>query len=139
MYKETNKLFKMTKKNLHPTDSELEILQLLWQEGASSVRNINDILNQKREVGYTTTLKLMQIMLEKGLVNRNEDQRTHIYCAAVREQDTQKKLLDNFVASAFRGASMKMVIQALGNHNASKEELNEIKALIKEIEKKNKI
>ena len=81
---------------------------------------------------------MMQIMLEKGLVNRNEDQRTHIYSAAVKEQDTQKKLLDNFVDSAFRGASMKMVMQALGNHDASKEELNEIKALIKEIEKKNK-
>ena len=129
----------MTKKTPHPTDSELEILQLLWQKGASSVRNINDILNEKRAVGYTTTLKMMQIMLEKGLVNRNEDQRTHIYSAAVQEQDTQKKLLDNFVASAFRGASMKMVIQALGNHDASKEELNEIKALIKEIENKNKI
>lgn len=129
----------MTKKTPRPTEAELEILQLLWQEGASSVRNINDILNKKREVGYTTTLKLMQIMLEKGLVTRNEDQRTHIYSAAVKEQDTQKKLLDSFVDSAFRGASMKMVIQALGNHDASTEELNEIKALIKEIEKKNKI
>lgn len=128
----------MAKKIPDPTDAELEILQLLWQNGASSVRSINDIHNKKREVGYTTTLKMMQIMLEKGLVERDETSRTHIYSAAVQEQDTQKKLLDNFVESTFRGASMKMVMQALGNHNASTEELNEIKALIKEIEKKNK-
>ena len=128
----------MAKKKPQPTDSELQILQLLWQYGASSVRNINDVLNEKREVGYTTTLKMMQIMREKELVLRDDSQRTHIYSAAIKEQDTQKRLLDNFVESAFRGASMKMVMQALGNHEASEEELSEIKALIESIEKKNK-
>ncbi len=117
-----------------PTDSELEILQLLWQNGECTVRQINDLLNEKREVGYTTTLKLMQIMLEKQLVNRNANQRTHIYSAAVSEGATQKKLLQKFLDSTFRGSSMKLVMQALGNHETTKEELEEIKDLIKKIE-----
>ncbi len=120
-----------------PTDSELEILQLLWEYGACSVRFINDKLNEKREVGYTTTLKIMQIMTDKKLVHRNTEQRTHIYEANVKENDVQKGLLKNFVDATFRGSAMNMVMQALGNHNASKEELEEIKALIKKIENKN--
>ncbi len=121
-----------------PTDSELEILQLLWQNGESTVRQINDLLNEKREVGYTTTLKLMQIMLEKDLVERNANQRTHIYSAKVTEGDTQKKLLERFVDATFRGSSLKLVMQALGNHDTTQEELEEIKDLIKQIENKKK-
>ncbi len=119
-----------------PTESELEILQILWQNGASSVRFVNDELNKKREVGYTTTLKFMQIMLDKKFVTRNAESRTHIYEAAISEADTQQLLLDKFVDSTFRGSAMKLVMQALGNHESSKEELDEIKALIDEIEKK---
>lgn len=118
-----------------PTESELEILQLLWQNGPSSVRLVNDKLNETREVGYTTTLKLMQIMFEKGLVRRNEENRTHIYEAAVSEQETQQRLLQKFVDSTFRGSAMNLVMQALGNHDASKAELDEIKALIEKMEK----
>lgn len=122
-----------------PTESELEILQILWQEGASSVRDVNDKLNEKREAGkeagYTTTLKFMQLMLKKGLVSRNAESRTHIYEAAVSEGDTQEQLLNKFVDATFRGSAMKLVMQALGNHDASKEELDEIKALIDKIEK----
>ncbi len=121
-----------------PTESELEILQLLWQNGKSTVRQINDFLNSKREVGYTTTLKLMQIMLEKKLVSRNDSQRTHIYTAAVSERSTQKRLLEKFLDATFRGSSTKLVMQALGNHETTQKELDEIKELIKKIENKQK-
>lgn len=122
-----------------PTDSELGILQILWENGEASVRKVNEQLNEQntsdKEIGYTTTLKLMQIMLNKNLVNRNTDSRTHIYSAAISESETQGKLLDQFVDATFRGSAMKLVMQALGNHKASSEELDEIKALINKIEK----
>jgi len=122
-----------------PTEAELEILQVLWQNGPSSVRFVNDKLNEQKEagkVGYTTTLKLMQIMVEKGIANRNTDSRTHIYLAKITEQETQTQLLQKFVDATFRGSAMKLVMQALGNHETSKEELDEIKALISKIENK---
>ncbi len=125
----------MSQKNIpKPTESELEILQILWENGPSPVRFVNDKLNEEREVGYTTTLKLMQIMAEKGLVLRNTQSRTHIYEAAASEADTQQRLLQKFVDSTFRGSAMKLVMQALGNHQASQEELDKIKALIEQIE-----
>lgn len=117
-----------------PTESELEILQILWEYGPSSVRFVNEKLNEEREVGYTTTLKLMQIMADKGLARRNTESRTHIYEAAAGEADTQQRLLNRFLDRAFKGSAMKMVMQALGNHKASPEELDEIKALIQRIE-----
>ncbi|HMQ49618.1 MAG TPA: BlaI/MecI/CopY family transcriptional regulator [Saprospiraceae bacterium] len=117
-----------------PTEAELEILQVLWEHGPSTVRFVNDILNQEREVGYTTTLKLMQIMADKHLVRRNTEHRTHVYAAAIQEADMQQHLLKKFVDTTFRGSAMKMVMQALGNHDASQEELDEIKALIKKME-----
>ncbi len=89
------------KKLPKPTEAELEILQVLWAEGPSSVRQVNDILNKKREVGYTTTLKIMQIMADKGLVDRYTSTRTHIYTAKATEGDTQKQLLDRFLQTAF--------------------------------------
>lgn len=125
-------------KNTKPTDAELAILQILWEHGAVNVRFVNKKLNEKlkekKEIGYTTTLKIMQIMLEKGLVTRNTESRTHIYEANVKETETQGNLLQNFVKTTFRGAAMKMVMQALGSHKASQEELDEIKALIKKME-----
>ena len=125
-----------SEKNMRPTESELEILQILWKEGPSSVRTVNDILNEKREVGYTTTLKIMQIMAEKGLVERNTESRTHIYEASISEEETQQQLLDRFVDATFRGSAMKLVMQALGNHKATPQELKDIKALIESMEKK---
>ncbi len=119
-----------------PTESELEILQILWQKEAATVREVNDFLNNRREVGYTTTLKFMQIMLEKGLLTRVEDNRSHIYKALVTEADTQQMLLNKFVDSTFRGSAMKLVMSALGNHEASKEELEVLKELIKNLENK---
>lgn len=126
----------MKNENIRPTESELEILQILWKEGPSSVRTVNDMLNKNREVGYTTTLKIMQIMADKNLVERNTESRTHIYEASISEEETQQKLLNRFVDATFRGSAMKLVMQALGNHEASPEELKDIKALIEAMEKK---
>ncbi len=123
------------KKFVKPTESELEILQLLWEFGPSTVRFINDKLNETREVGYTTTLKLMQIMHDKkGLADRNTDARTHIYSAAVTEGATRNSLLNQFLDKTFKGSATQLVMQALGNHKASQDELDEIKALIARIE-----
>ena len=130
-----------------PTDSELIILHLLWEKGPSTVREINDALNdlpaaqrssrrESGEVGYTTTLKLMQIMYEKGLLDREEDGRTHRYTALVSEQDTKEVLLQNFMETTFRGSAMDLVLQALGGHDANPDELEKIKALIAEMEQK---
>ncbi len=130
---------------MKPTDSELEILHFLWQQGPSTVRTVNDLLNEDRKTGpkdaagYTTTLKLMQIMLEKGLVTRTEEGRTHIYTAAVLETDAQSELLQQFVNNTFRGSTARLVMQALGNQQASADELDEIKALIAQLENKTEL
>ena len=120
---------------MKPTESELEILQVLWQLGKATVRQVNDELSTLREIGYTTTLKLLQIMHEKHLVSRIEEGRYHVYKAEVGEEQTQNLLLDRFVDATFRGSAMKLVMQTLGNHQASKEELEEIKKLIESLEK----
>ena len=119
---------------LKPTEAELKILQILWEHGPSSVRFVNDKLNEEKEVGYTTTLKIMQIMADKQLVNRNTENRTHIYESRIEEDATQKQLLKKFVDATFRGSAMKLVMQALGNHEASEDELQKIKDLIRKIE-----
>ena len=125
----------MTQKQpLRPTDSELEILQILWASGPSSVRFVNEKLNEFRPVGYTTTLKLLQIMNEKGITTRNTSTRTHIYAANIKEIETQGRLLKDFLKSTFRGSAMQLVMQTLGNHNATQEELDKIKSLIKKLE-----
>ncbi|WP_421797132.1 BlaI/MecI/CopY family transcriptional regulator [Haliscomenobacter sp.] len=120
-----------------PTEAELEILTVLWEQGPATVREVNDKLNERRskEMGYTTTLKLLQIMFEKGLVTRNADARTHIYSAAMAQTDVQRNMLQRLVDTAFQGSAMQMVMQALGDHDASTEELQEIKALIEKVEK----
>lgn len=115
---------------MKPTDSELEILHVLWTNGPSTVRQVYDTLSQSRDIGYTTALKLMQIMYEKGLLSREEDSRSHRYTAAVSEEDTQRNLVDRFVETAFRGSASKLVMQILGQHKASREELDEIKNLL---------
>ena len=127
----------MKKKNT-PTESELEILQILWQNGSSSVREVNDILNTEREVGYTTTLKIMQIMNDKGLVVRDTSSRTHIYKAAATEDDTQIKLLVIFIEKTYRGSAMRMIMHALGHQKASGKEIEELKKIIDQLEKNNK-
>ena len=117
-----------------PTDSELEILQVIWLHGPSSVRSINDELNRKKQVGYTTTLKLMQIMTDKGLLKRTELGRKHIYSAVLDEKETKDLLLDRFVRTAFGGSAMDLVMQALGNHKTTPEEIEALKAMIEKME-----
>lgn len=120
---------------MKPTDAELEILHVLWTNGPSTVRQVHDALSQSRDLGYTTALKLMQIMVEKGLLTREEDARSHTYTAAVSEEVTQQGLVDRFVETAFRGSASKLVMQVLGQHKASREELDEIKLLLDNLDR----
>jgi BlaI family transcriptional regulator, penicillinase repressor len=123
------------KQTSKPTDSELEILGVLWQNGSSTVKTVNEKLNEKREVGYTTTLKLLQIMYEKGLVERDENERSHIYKPIIKESEMQKVLLDKLLESAFNGSAANLVMQALGNSKTSKDELQQIREYINKIER----
>jgi predicted transcriptional regulator len=117
-----------------PTESELEILSILWENGPSTVRFVNDRLNEKKQVGYTTTLKFLQIMTDKGLVSRMADVRTHVYSSVIRKESVQSDLLDKLLATAFDGSAKRLVMQTLGSYKASREELEEIKKLINELE-----
>jgi predicted transcriptional regulator len=124
-------------KLIKPTESELEILQILWKKGLATVREVHEELGQTKDVGYTTTLKLMQIMNEKGIVKRDDSMRTHVYQAAVNKEKTQKHLLNKMIDSLFGGSSTQLVIQALGDdsHKSSKEELIRIQALLDQLKK----
>ena len=121
-------------KTFKPTESELDILSVLWENGPSTVRFVNDQISLKKLAGYTTTLKLMQIMHDKGMVDRVQDGRTHIYSAVAKQEEMQVRLLDRLLETAFSGSASKLVMQALGNHRTSEKELREIKDLIKKIE-----
>jgi BlaI family transcriptional regulator, penicillinase repressor len=121
---------------IEPTKSELEILQVLWQYGPSTVRFVNDILNeQKRAVQYTSTLKLMQIMAEKKMVKRDESNMKHIYIAAMEEQKTKSFLLDRFVDSMFNGSASSLMMQLLGNKKTTPKELQDIKDMLNKLDK----
>jgi BlaI family transcriptional regulator, penicillinase repressor len=124
----------MVKQKNKPTEAEMEILQMLWNYGPRSVRELNDDLNKLRPVGYTTTLKFLQIMAEKGIVTRIKDGRNHIYSAAIEQKAAQQQFLDKLLNSVFGGSAKKLVMQTLGNHTASKEELTEIKRFIEKLE-----
>ena len=111
-----------------PTDSELGILRVLWTRGPSTVRQVATVLD--REAGYTTVLKLLQIMTEKGLVVRDESERTHVYQAAYTEDQTQRQLVSDLLDRAFDGSAAKLVLQALASNKTSPEELDEIRRLL---------
>lgn len=117
-----------------PTDAELEILKVLWQHGPSTVREVFDALSGTRTTGYTTVLKLMQIMSEKGLVTRDETERAHVYHARLREDETQRQLVGDLLVRAFDGSAKKLVMQALSSEKASAEELSEIRRMLDELE-----
>ncbi len=125
----------MASKYIKPTESELEILQILWLRGIATVREVHEELGKTKDVGYTTTLKLMQIMHEKGLVRRDESMRTHIYQPAVNKEKTQKHLLEKMIDSLFGGSSTQLVLQALGEHKSNPEELEKIQALLDNLKK----
>jgi predicted transcriptional regulator len=113
-----------------PTDAELAILRILWERGPSTVRQVHDVLARERQAAYTTALKLLQIMTEKGLVERDERDRTHIYRARLGEEQTQRQLVRDLADRAFGGSAMKLVLQALAAKRASPEELRDIRKAI---------
>lgn len=125
----------ITRKNIKPTESELEILQILWDRDACTVRDVHEELSKTKVSGYTTTLKLMQIMFEKKLVTRDDSSKTHIYRAAISKQKTQKQFLDRMINGLFSGSSTQLVLQALGNQKASKDELDEIQKYLDDLKK----
>lgn len=120
----------MSKSKPAPTNSELEILNVLWKRGPSTVRDVHEELGAKRDVGYTTILKLMQLMAEKGLVRRNESARSHVYAAAVQEKRVKRHLVSDLMDRVFDGSAASMVMQALSSQKATPEELEQIRALL---------
>ena len=126
-----------TTKYIKPTESELEILQILWTKGTATVREVHEELIKTKDAGYTTTLKLMQIMHEKGLVKRDDSMRTHVYQAAVNKERTQKHMLSKMIDTLFGGSPTQLVIQALGDgeHKASAEKNQKVQLLLDGLKK----
>ncbi len=124
-------------KNARPTEGELEILAVLWDLGKATVREVFEEISKTKEGGYTTTLKLMQIMLEKGYVERDSSSKTHIYEAIISKENTQKQFVGKLIDNLFAGSSSEMVLQALGGHKTSTAELEKIEALISMLKKQN--
>ena len=121
--------------DIRPTGAELEILSVLWQRGPSTVRDVHTVLSRTRRTGYTTVLKLMQIMADKGLVSRNEDQRAHVYETRVPQIQTQRQLVRDLLDRVFDGSATNLVMQALSARKASSEELAEIRRLLDDYER----
>ncbi|MBN8895960.1 MAG: BlaI/MecI/CopY family transcriptional regulator [Rhodanobacter sp.] len=119
-----------------PTEGELEILHVLWSRDACTVREVHDVLHLSEGTGYTTALKLLQVMHAKGLVERDDSQRAHVYRAAVSKERTQKRFLVDLVQQVFDGSSSQLVLHALGSQQASPEELREIRSLLNKLDKK---
>jgi predicted transcriptional regulator len=118
-----------------PTNAELEILAILWHRGPSTVREVHEAMNRTRAAGYTTVLKFMQIMTDKGLLRRNEQQRAHVYEATLPQTETQRMLVDELLDKAFGGSAANLVMQALASKPASAEELSSIRRLLDEYER----
>ena len=121
-----------------PTDSELAILRVLWRLGPTTVRRVHEELNRAQETGYTTVLKMLQIMTEKGLVKRDESERSHVYQPAFSEQSVQRQLVGHLLERAFGGSAQKLVLQALASKKASPKELAEIRKLLDKMESDSK-
>ena len=122
-------------KQVKPTEGELEILQVLWEKGKATVREVHEIILQTKDAGYTTTLKLMQIMFEKGLVTRDDSAKTHIYQANVSKEKTQSQFVGRMINSLFGGSSSQLVMQALGSQSPTKEEIDEIQQYLNNLKK----
>ena len=123
--------------NVKPTDSELEILNILWDKGPCTVREVHEILEKYKDAGYTTTLKLMQIMHDKELLKRDVANKSHVYTANISQEKTQGQIVKRLIDNVFNGSASQLVMQALGNHKPNAEELSEIKKYLDEIEKNN--
>ena len=121
---------------LKPTESELEILQVIWKKGQCTVRDVHEELTKSKDAGYTTTLKLMQIMHDKGLVERDTTAKTHLYKAIISREHAQSTALDKILDTVFKGSTADLVIQALGQHRASKDEIDAIKNYLQQFDNK---
>ncbi|PSK92636.1 BlaI/MecI/CopY family transcriptional regulator [Taibaiella chishuiensis] len=120
-------------KNIKPTESELEILNVIWEKGAATVREVHEVLEKQKPSGYTTTLKLMQIMFEKDLLLREASGKTHIYRAAIGKEAVQGQIVQRMIDNVFSGSAAQLVMQALGNSSTSAEELDEIRKYLKSL------
>jgi len=121
---------------IKPTESELEILQIIWEKGQCSVRDVHDVLEKTKDAGYTTTLKLMQIMHDKGLVERDTSAKTHLYKALITREQAQNTAVNKILATVFNGSSSQLIMQVLSNQQSSKEELDMIKDYLNQLENK---
>ena len=119
---------------LRPTDVEMAILRVLWDRGPSSVRDVHNVLLENRETGYSTTLKMMQVMFDKGLLKRDESQRPQLYAPTIPEEQTQKQIVDDLVQRVFGGSARKLVLRAVESERISAKELAEIRKLLKQME-----
>ena len=118
-------------RDIKPTESELEILNVIWNKGQATVRDVHEVLEARKQSGYTTTLKLMQIMIEKGLLEREVSGKSHVYAAVIKREDAQDQLLQRLIDNAFSGSASQLVMQALGHHKSTPEELEEIRNYLK--------
>src|ERR1700744_1675173 len=121
---------------LKPTESELEILNILWDKGTATVREIHEVLEKQKPSGYTTTLKLMQIMFEKGMLTREAQGKMHVYAAVIKREKAREQLVQKMIDTMFSGSTSQLIMQALGNHNSSKKELDEITAYLNKLKDK---
>lgn len=119
---------------IKPTESELEILNILWEKGPCTVRQVHEVLEATKGSGYTTTLKLLQIMHDKNLVSRDTSSKVHVFTAAVSKEKTQGQLLKKMIDTVFNGSASQLVMQALGSHKGSEKELDEIRKYLDNIE-----
>ncbi|MBO3700292.1 BlaI/MecI/CopY family transcriptional regulator [Roseivirga sp. E12] len=124
--------------DVQPTNSELEVLTVLWELGSGTAREVHEELAKTKSTGYTTTLKIIQNMFDKGFLTREPKGQTHIYYSAVEQQVIQKQMLGGFVNKVFSGSSQNLILQALGNQKPNKDELDEIRAMLDELENKKK-
>ncbi len=122
--------------SIKPTGAELEILKVLWKSGSATVKIVNEELNKTREIGYTTTLKIMQIMFEKGILDRVKEGRSHIYKSLVDEKNTQNIFLETLLDTLFAGSAGKLVMQIMGNKKPTMDEIEEIRQYLDKIEGK---
>jgi BlaI family penicillinase repressor len=118
-------------RDIKPTESELEILNVIWNKGQATVRDVHEVLEARKQSGYTTTLKLMQIMIEKGLLEREVSGKSHMYKAIIKREDAQDQLLQRLIDNAFSGSASQLVMQTLGHHKSTPEELEEIRNYLK--------
>lgn len=122
------------KASVQPTEVELAILRVLWQRGPSSVREVHDALRETRDRGYSTTLKMMQVMFDKGLLKRDESRRPQLYSPASPEEQTQRRIVEDLIQKVFGGSARKLVLRAVQSERVTKQELAEIRKLLGEIE-----